>query len=501
MTISTSSSAACEQARLLYEAGHPDQALAALQEHLRREPQDGLALNDAGALLYAAGRFDEAADLLKRAAACLTEDRGQPLWNLAEVYLASGRPAETLAQFDEMARAGLLTTELANRTAAALLDRGDLAGGIEALIHSFRLSPRQQALLPMYEKVRGMRPKVAFLCETGDLKFINEIYAFTAARFETRFWQGQSPEEMQRVLQGCDIAWFEWCTELVVQASRLPKTCRCIVRLHRYEAFRPWPEKVRWENIDALVTVGNSVVHERLLQKVPDLASRTRVVPIPNGVDLDRFAFTSRPRGKNLACVARLHILKNPMLLLQAFQRLHAADPEFRLFFAGNFQDDGVLENYLHYAAEEMGLTEAVRFDGWQEDVAAWLDDKHYLVSASIVEGHPVNILEGMARGLKPVVHIFPGCRDFLPPQYLWRTADEFCARILADPYRPEEYRDFVAERFPLKAQLDRVNSLFLEFEKNPVAKTTPAATGRPAVEALLSVPSTSAAPGTAVER
>jgi glycosyltransferase involved in cell wall biosynthesis len=162
------------------------------------------------------------------------------------------------------------------------------------------------------------------------------------------------------------------------------------------------------------------------------------------------------------------------MMLLQGLARLHAMDPEFRLFFAGDYQDDGVLDAYMRHTAGEMGLSDAVVFDGWQEDVAGWLEDKHYLVSASIVEGHPVGILEGMARGLKPVIHTFPGCRDFFPPEYLWRTLDEFGERIVADPYRPEEYRDYVAAHFPLKRQLDEINSLFLAFEQNPVTKPSP---------------------------
>ena len=479
-------SGAYERACQLYEAGHPDEALACLRAHLAEQPDDGRALNDAGAMLYAAGHLDEAADFLRRAVDCLGDAAGEALWNLVEVLLAAGRPADVLPLFDALGRAGLLTADVANRVATACLDRGDVPAGIEALLASFRLSPDQDRLLPLYEKVRGLRPKVAFFCETGDGKFINDIYAFAGARFETRFWRGGSTEEMFRMLQWCDIAWFEWCTSQVVEASQMPKVCRTIVRLHRFEAFRPWPEQVRWENIDALVTVGNSTVHERLLQKVPDLAARTRIVPILNGVDLDRFSFVDRPRGKNLACVARIHIIKNPMLLLQAFERLHAADPQFHLYFAGDYQDDGILENYMRYAVQEMGLQEAVHFDGWQEDVAAWLEDKHYLVSSSIVEGHPVGVIEGMARGLKPVIHIFPGCRDFFPPEYLWRTVDEFCTRILADTYRPAEYRDYVAQHFPLKRQLDAINALFLEFEQNLLPKPAGTADAREPIDAAL---------------
>jgi glycosyltransferase involved in cell wall biosynthesis len=464
------------RARQLADEGRHAEAVAVLQGILSRRNDDGEALNDAGALLYTIGRFDEAASHLKRAADCMPDSPGQPLWNLAEVYLAAGRPTETLGLFSGLERAGLLTADLANRTATALLDRGNLADGIEALIVSFHTSPQQNLLLPMYERVRGLRPKVAFFCENNDTKFINEIYAFTAARFETRFCTSRDTAEIASMLQWCDIAWLEWCTEQAVAISRMPKVCRTIVRLHRYEAFRPWPEQVQWENIDALVTVGNDVVVQRLLQRIPDLRRRTRVVPIPNGVDINRFAFRDRPRGKNLAFLARIHILKNPMMLLQGLARLRSIDPEYRLFFAGDFQDDGVLQGYLQYAAEEMGLTDALIFDGWQKDVAAWLEDKHYLVSASIVEGHPVSVLEAMARGLKPVIHVYPGCRDCFPAEYLWRTLDEFCERILTDPYRPAEYRDYVAKNFSLTQQLNRINGLYLDFEQHPVAKARPAA-------------------------
>jgi len=471
VTLELSLCDAYARAARLADAGRVDEAIAVLTEHLREQPEDGQALNDAGALLYSAGRYDESIDFLKRAVACLSGNPGQPLWNLAEVYLAAGRPAEVVPLFDGLAGAGVMTADLANRTATALLNRGDTARGIEALIASFRISPQQDMILPVYERVRSLRPKVAFFVETCDTKFIGGIYAYINARFESRFCQGQSDAEMFRVMQWCDIAWMEWCTNQVVVASQRPKLCRTVVRLHRYEAFSPWPERVQWEHIDALVTVGNSAVHKRLLEKIPDIERRTRVVAIPNGVDLERFSFVNRPRGKNLAFVGRIHMVKNPMLLLHAFQRLHAIDSEYRLFFAGEYQDDGVLQSYMQNAVEEMGLGDAVVFNGWQEDVAGWLEDKHYLVSSSIVEGHPVGVIEGMARGLKPVVHTFPGCHDFFPPEYLWRTVDEFCERILLDSYCPEAYRNYVATHFSLKRQLEQINGLFLDFERDPVTK------------------------------
>jgi len=455
----------------LAETGKHAAALDEVLKHLRAYPEDGRALNDAGTLLSALGRLGEAADYLERAAGLLTDDRAQVLWNLAEVYLAADRPADAMGLFDDLAAQSLLTADLANRTAVRFLDRGDAAGGIEAMLRSLRVSPQQSLLKPIYERARALRPKVAILCEAPGANFLTDIHRFLSERFDVRVAVGQTEVQTLDLLRWCDIAWLEWCTPQAALASRAPKTCRTIVRLHRYEAFRPWPAEVQWENIDALVTVGNTAVLQRLRDTVPDIEARTRVVEIPNGVDLERFAFTERPRGKNLACVAHINFWKQQTLLLHAFHKLHTIDPGYRLFFAGPLQDDGVLASYLDLLVEELGLGDSVFFQGRQDDVAAWLEDKHYLVSGSLVEGHPVNVLEGMARGLKPVVHVFPGARDLFPGEYLWRTLDEFCERILAAPYEPAKYREFVAQSYSLSGQLAKINDLFLEFEKNPVAK------------------------------
>ena len=161
---------------------------------------------------------------------------------------------------------------------------------------------------------------------------------------------------------------------------------------------------------------------------------------------------------------------KNPMFALQCFQKLHSIDPEYRLGFAGQIRDD-VLEQYLQHTVAEMGLGESVSFDGWQQDITAYLEDKHYVVSTSLVEGQPVQMHQAMARGLKPVVHSFPGCRDFLPDECIFLTVDEFCHRVLEESYRPESYRDFVARRYSQVAYLAKVNEIFLAMERRPVTE------------------------------
>ena len=454
-----------EQCARLAETGDTDGALEAYELYLQKHPADGRALNDVGTLLYATGRLEESAVYLQGAATRLADRRPFALWNLAEVYLGSRRPAKALGLFDDLHAAGMLSSDLATRTAKAFVDADEPGGAIEALLACQAALPGQQVLGEFVDAIRAQRPKVAFFCDSGDDKFLADIHPWSRQRFPTQFFRGTTQQEMEQMLQWCDVAWFEWCTPQVILATHLPKTCRMIVRLHRYEAFKPWPAQVRWENVDLLVTIGNRYVDTYLRQTVPDLDERTRVVTIPSAVNLAKWPLVDRTRGKNLACFGYVNMRKNPGLLLQCFARLHAQDPEYRLAIGGQPQDAMLLQ-YLHAMIQELGLQDAVTLEGWIEDARAWLADKHYLISASLGEGLPAGVLEGMASGLKPVIHTWPGARDFFPPQWLWRDADAFCRCILEGEFEPHLYHDWAAERYSLRSQLAQIDCVFSEIER-----------------------------------
>lgn len=447
----------------LAEAGRHMEALPHIQEHLRAVPDDAQALNDAGAILHCLGRSEEAIEYFVNAKA-LKGDSAEIVWNLVEACLAVGRPQEAMKFFADMERMRILNPDVLNRTANVFLNQDNVADAIEVLHRSLRISPNQEVLKPMIEVIRNKRPKIAFFCGGDGMTFLNEIAEFVKSRFPVRFFEGGNIDGMAELMRWSDISWFEWCTDLAVAGSRLPKTCKNIIRLHRYEAYGQWPDKVNWANVDLLITVGNSFTKEILVNKVPDIKTQTSMVAIPNGVNLDKFKFISRPRGKNIAFLANLRMVKNPAFVLQCMQKLHYIDPEYRLFFAGIFQDLA-LEQYLRHMVTALELRDVMLFDGWQSDVNSWLADKHYIVSTSIIEGQPMGLSEGMACGLKPVIHNFPGASEIFPPEFLFNIAEEFCEQILSDKYEPETYRGFVVENYSLKNQLNRVNDVLAAFE------------------------------------
>jgi len=222
--------------------------------------------------------------------------------------------------------------------------------------------------------------KLAFFCGGDGPTFLKDILEFASKRFQVRFFNGKTYGDMYELMKWSDISWFEWCTDLAMNASKMPKVCTNIIRLHRYEAYLDYPKEVNWDNIDVLITVGNRCVNEVLSAKVPDIASRTQIVEIANGVDLAKFGFIERSRGPNIAFVGDLRLVKNPMFALQCMHRLHGIDGEYRLFFAGCVPPvDEFIEQYLGHMVDVLGLGGVVFFDGRQADINSWLADKHYI--------------------------------------------------------------------------------------------------------------------------
>ncbi len=470
----------------LAEVGRYEEGWQCLRDYLQESPQDAEALNDAGAILHCLGRTQDAIGLLTQAHR-LQAHSVEIVWNLVEAYLAGGRAAEAAQLFDDLEAAGTLGIDVLNRTATRLLDQGNKGLALDVLLRSYRLWPGQEVLRPMLEAIRHQRPKVAFFRSgMGEDSVLADLCKFVQQRFPTDFYEGHGAEGIERLLRWSDIAWFDGGGEMLIAASHwdgLPfplapdvtgscspgarpgcEAPRIVASLRRSDVRDHWAKDVRWENVSVLAQIGSSAVAEELLAQTPDLRRRTRLVVVPNGVNLRRFPLRRRDRGKHLACLGCLTMEANPGFLLQCMQKLHYLDCGYRLSFAGAFESP-LLEQYVRHMVRTLGLADVVTFESHPGDLNAWLSDKHFVVAAGIGENQVEALLVGMACGLKPVVHNFPGADQLLPPQYLFNIAEQFCEQILADDYQPQQYRSLVEQRYPLEQQLQRVAGILNQLE------------------------------------
>ncbi|MCB9492537.1 MAG: glycosyltransferase [Dehalococcoidia bacterium] len=300
--------------------------------------------------------------------------------------------------------------------------------------------------------------RVAFVCGP-DLKFITGIEDAIAQRHEVRhlhFNERAVLRDVDAAMEWADVVWFEWCDELLVEASRrLTKRAHVVCRLHSYEAFTDAPARVDWRFVDRLVFVADHL--RRLFED--RFEARPASVVIPNAVATDGLRLSTTGDPFAIAYLGSLDFKKGPQLLLQCLAELIRRDPRYHLHVAGVFGDPRY-ELYFDKMIPALGLQGHVTLHGWVDDVDAWLDDKSFIVSTSVLESFGVGIAEAMAKGLTPVIHDWVGAEEIWPREHTFRTVAEFADLVLRGRGKPEALRAWVRERYDLPRVAARVDAL-----------------------------------------
>lgn len=307
---------------------------------------------------------------------------------------------------------------------------------------------------------------IAVICPPGLESFLGDIVGFLKIRHEVKACFSTNIQEVDTTIKWADIVWLEWANELTINLTNHPhnilKDKRTICRLHSYEAFEGFAHKINWEKISDLIFVAKHI-RDIVIQQVPDIPKLVNNIHIvPNGINMEKFLFKPRTRGKNMAFVGNLGFKKGPMLLFHAFSELAQRDNEYRLFIAGKVENT----RYPYYFSQminEMGLNDNIRFDGWVKDINSWFEDKQYIICSSLLEGHPVGIMEAMARGLKPLIHNFFGARGIYPEKYIWNTIPDFIKMATEDNYDSAEYRNFIETNYSLDKQTESIDAIITQ--------------------------------------
>jgi glycosyltransferase involved in cell wall biosynthesis len=160
------------------------------------------------------------------------------------------------------------------------------------------------------------------------------------------------------------------------------------------------------------LVIGNSevILQELRAEGVPD----RKLVLVYNGIDVAAFsgAMTDRQEARLrlgilrydlvLTSVAALFPYKGHIDLLNALHYARGQLPTNWVMLVAGRDIEGSLDRLCRFA-EDLGLSQHVRFLGEREDVALILSAADIHVSASHTEGFPNNILEAMCAGL-PVI-------------------------------------------------------------------------------------------------
>jgi glycosyltransferase involved in cell wall biosynthesis len=275
-------------------------------------------------------------------------------------------------------------------------------------------------------------------------KFDGEIYSMSNL-FSREMW-----EIFKRVSP--DVVFVDFANENAVNMANLAKEelskkPKIIVRLHGYEAQSELIKQVDWNHIDHLIVVSPKF-EEIVKSKVGDAV---QVHVVPNGIDFDKFKLQNAEEisHEDWAYAGYLNKKKGPTLLRTVVKSMK--DKQFHI--AGSYQDEHV-RLYMECA----DLPNA-KFYGWV-DTGEFLTGKGFILSTSVTESFGMSIAEGMAMGLTPAVHHWPGAELIWPEKYVWETFDDL-KNISLNPMDPNECRAWVEERYSMENCIESVMSLF----------------------------------------
>ncbi|HFK5799473.1 TPA: glycosyltransferase [Enterobacter hormaechei subsp. oharae] len=250
-------------------------------------------------------------------------------------------------------------------------------------------------------------------------------------------------ETLLNALRHCDVAWFEWGDGAIIPASKMPKYCRIVCRIHRYELYGEAFLQADWNTIDEVIFVSQAMKKRFISVMGKTLPPQLKMTVLANLTEhLPAVKPTARRNPWHIACVARFAAQKNLVMLLPIMQALVKQDPRYTLFIAGRVEDQCLYESFCELICL-YGLRRNIVICGAlpAENMPAWYADKSFLLSASYHESQGMGVFEAMLAGLKPVVfQASGGLAEYLPSHYLFLSTDEAVARIIEGNAQPDQY-------------------------------------------------------------
>ncbi len=215
--------------------------------------------------------------------------------------------------------------------------------------------------------------------------------------------------------------------------------------IRSYELYEDVTDNIQWDKLSGIFFVSQEVCrasNERWnIGNIPQYY-------IPNWIDTEGWPLVDKKQNCKIAMVAQINFKKCFPLALQIIDFL---PQEYSLHIIGQIQDRYHFE-YMDHLVKELGLIGRIFYYGELDpkDVNEFLKDKSYILSTSIKEGCPMNILEAMSMGIKPIIHNWPGAKSLFPENCIWTRMSEILP-ILKNVYDPKFYRTWIEKNYNLQ--------------------------------------------------
>ena len=468
-----------QRAENLYCEGKFDEAISLFNTVIKYNPESHVAYNNMGVIYYEKGDIDRAEGFFKKAIS-IKEDYSDALLNISDHYQNKKDFASAAEHLEKLSSIYNRDIHLYNRIGSLYLEAGNNAKARETLIKSLEINPNQDLVKESLKRLenietdiipeRGLQGLNLLFLElpgTSTGGFLDHIVNHFKKHCNVKYVLTNNEKEIAEFVEWADTVWLEWGNQMAIHVTnKVPqvKDKKVICRIHGYEVFTDMPAHIKWDVVDHLIFVAKhkqDIFNQKFKVKSPPQSV------IRNGVNIKKFSIAPNKRNtKHLVLIGHLNFRKGLPILIQFYNELLKKDPEFHLSIRGEFQDPR-LEMASHNMIKELGLENKIQFVGWVKDLNRWLADKSHILSFSLEESFHYAIGDGMAAGLKPVIHAWKESREIWPNEFIFKDFPEFVQLVTEDSFLPEAYRHWIESNFSGASQVNEIKTLLADLAPN----------------------------------
>ena len=267
---------------------------------------------------------------------------------------------------------------------------------------------------------------------------------------------------LQRILDRCDVAFFDWTQNPFSEAMRLEGlSCKIAVRAHGIPFFGMY-KTFAWQKVDLLIGAAAILGH-----KMNEAKNQPKqYLHIPPGSDPTLFTIPADKKYHQNICTHSwaIRFKKRVYTTIQTFYDLLQHDERWKLHIVGDWERKTEGWAGMNYTEPCKELIEDLKI-GFRvyrspnmgpKTWAASLGDMDIFLSNSIREGLHVSLVDAMLTGVYPLINCWRGSDEYYPADNIFKTQGELVDKILEwESHSVEEkrrlsgeMREWAAERF-----------------------------------------------------
>lgn len=162
--------------------------------------------------------------------------------------------------------------------------------------------------------------------------------------------------------------------------------------------------KKTWEKINLWHLRGCDALSVKGQADIEFLSSknieRSKMFTLNGAIDTRKFVCMEGERPIDILFVGTFYELKGPDRILKILKQLLLPFPDISLVMVGN----GKLWQVIKNMALELGISQSIKFEGYQKNIVPYYQKSKLLLMPSRSEGLPTSMLEAMSCGCVPVM-------------------------------------------------------------------------------------------------